>query len=396
MAKADEGSGFVDAHSQPGSAVVGQPGPEATRRAGTPSADPDLRAPSPPAAGALAALEELTGSWVSAVAARSPRVLLADGDDPRSIEAASWLVRYTTVLPILVSTAEALRRALGDSGVQLPSAVEVLDLGSKSLLVRHRGVLADAYTRRGLPASEGELKVSDPIWLAAAALALGDADAMVGGARRATAEVIRAALRVIGLRPTARNVTSSFLMLLADGGQLAYGDCGVIPEPTAEQLAEIATETGETYRQLTGRQPIIALLSFSTKGSARHPSAEKVRRATELAQSAAPDVEIDGELQFDAAYLRAVGERKAPGSTVTGRANVFVFPNLDAGNIAYKITERLAGAVALGPILQGLGAVVNDLSRGCSAQDVARVALISAVQSVARNSVQSAAHNPGE
>ncbi|EMY34236.1 phosphate acetyltransferase, partial [Arthrobacter crystallopoietes BAB-32] len=209
------------------------------------------------------------------------------------------------------------------------------------------------------------------------------------GANRPTADVLRAALRVAGTDPDAHCVSSSFLMSLPDGRRFGYGDCAVLPEPDPEQLAEIAISTSRTFEALTGEEPKVAMLSFSTKGSADHASVQLVRQATERVRERAPGLSVDGELQFDAALLKSVGDHKAPDSDVAGCANVFIFPNLAAGNIGYKITQRLAGAEAYGPILQGLALPVNDLSRGCSASDIVNVALISIMQS------QSTATRPG-
>jgi phosphotransacetylase len=218
----------------------------------------------------------------------------------------------------------------------------------------------------------------------------------VGGSTRPTADVIRAALRVIGLAAEATVMTSSLLIVLRDGRVFGYGDCAVIPAPDERQLAEIALWTSRTFHELTGLIPAVAMLSFSTKGSTDHPEARLVRAATALVRDRAPGLAVDGELQFDAACTAAVASRKAPGSLVAGRANVFVFPNLAAGNIAYKITERLANATAVGPILQGLAAPMNDLSRGCAAADIVHVALISALQAVLRPPVTAEAVTKGQ
>ncbi len=230
--------------------------------------------------------------------------------------------------------------------------------------------------------------LDDPLNVAMVAVALGRFDACVAGASRSTADVLRSAIRVLGVAPGHDAVSSSFFFVLPDGRPIAYGDCGVIPDPDANQLASIAVATAATYGELaaqhTDAEPRVAMLSFSTKGSAEHDKVAKVRDATELVHRNAPELAVDGELQFDAAWLPEVAESKAPGSPVAGRANVFIFPDLDAGNIAYKITERLGGADAYGPLLQGINGVVHDLSRGCSVDDIVAVSVIAAVQASAR------------
>lgn len=223
------------------------------------------------------------------------------------------------------------------------------------------------------------VNLEDPLDVAVLMVAAGEADSCVAGASRPTADVIRAGLRILGT-DGASAVSSSFLMVWPDGKALTYGDCGVLPDPDYHQLASIAISSARTYEQLTGIEPKVALLSFSTKGSAEHPRVEKVRSATTWAQVLAPDLKIDGELQFDAALIPAIAEMKAPGSPVAGQANVFVFPDLDSGNIAYKITERLGGAQAFGPLLQGLNGVLHDLSRGCSVDDIINVSVIGGLQ----------------
>jgi phosphotransacetylase len=313
--------------------------------------------------------------WVASLKDRSPRVLLTDGDDPRAVEAAGWLTQHTTVRPVLL-TADAGRAA------RLAPDAETVTVS---------GLAADQNVRRALSTKvNGEVRTDqeveslgrDPLFLATAYVSAGGADACVGGAARPTADVIRAGLKVIGLEEGVSSVSSCFLMVLPDGRRLAYGDCAVLPAPDDQQLADVAMATARTFEDLTGETPYVAMLSFSTLGSAQHPDVDRVRAATELVRTRQPDLHIDGELQFDAAILESVARSKAPRSPVAGRANVLVFPNLAAGNIGYKITERLAGAAALGPVLQGLRVPLNDLSRGCSSMDIAAVSLVSALQAV--------------
>jgi len=320
-------------------------------------------------------LRDLVQRWAARLRGQCPRVAFADGDDHRVVRAARWLASHTPVHPVLVTS--------GDTGADASDGVErwpVPDLSGDAEVTRALQVRAGGSDR-----SPAELMAAtdDPVYLSTALVAAGRADACVAGATRPTGDVIRAALSVVGLAADVSTVSSSFLLVLPDGRRLAYGDCAVLPAPDSHQLAQVAVATARTYRELVGEHPRIAMLSFSTMGSAEHPEVETVRTATRIARDLQPGLCVDGELQLDAALMESVGRSKAAGSPVAGRANVLVFPNLSAGNIGYKITERLAGAAAIGPILQGLAAPVNDLSRGCSTNDAIAVALLSALQAQA-------------
>lgn len=324
----------------------------------------------------------LLAHWRERLAGSGRRVLLADGEDPRAVRAALSLHAQGVLAAPLLGRPERVREvaaAVGPrAGTPLPDEL-VVDPRDLAADARVADVLTAAFDGRPdrLRAARG-----DPLHLAAAALRAGRVDACVAGAARSTADVLRVGIKVIGPAPGVRQVSSVFLMMLADGRVAAFADCAVLPDPDAHQLADVAVAAAHTYRSLTSRRPVVALLSFSTQGSASHHSVIKVRAATAMARTRLPGVAVDGELQLDAALVEAVAQVKAPGSAVAGHANVLIFPNLDAGNIGYKIAERLGGATALGPILQGLAAPFNDLSRGCGSRDVEIMAVISGVQAL--------------
>lgn len=313
------------------------------------------------------------------------RIILAEGGDERIAQAAVEVVRQglasLTVLGDPDIVASQIRSAGGN-----PDAIEIIDPAKSEHRGRYAQTLYELRQKKGMEQEEAFHLAGTNLYFPVLAIKCGDADGLVSGATHSTANTVRPALQVLKTAPGFSLVSSCFLMLLPDrsfgvNGALIFADCGLVINPDKDELAEIAISAARSFRQLVGPNPRVAMLSFSSKGSARHEWPEKVAHATAIVRQREPDLLVDGELQADAALVPWVAEKKAPGSPVEGRANILIFPNLAAGNIAYKLTERLAKASALGPILQGVARPVNDLSRGCSTTDIIRMVAITACQS---------------
>ncbi len=316
------------------------------------------------------------------------RIVLPEGTEPRTLTAADRIISEGIADIILIGNPEAITAEARELSLTNICKARFVDPADTAIIDKYAPIFYELRKNKGISMEDARLAVANPLYLGCLMIKNGDADGQVAGALNTTGNVLRAAFQVIKTKPGIDVVSGAFIMLLpenspfGDNGLLVFADCAVLPDPNSKELAQIAISASETARDIAGVEPRIAMLSFSTKGSARHARVDKVIEAVSLVHQQRPDLLIDGELQADAAIVPGVAKKKAPGSPLEGTANVLVFPSLETGNISYKLVQRLAGVQAVGPILQGLAAPVNDLSRGCFPEDIYKTIIITCNQAI--------------
>ncbi|MBE3093155.1 MAG: phosphate acetyltransferase [Chloroflexi bacterium] len=319
-------------------------------------------------------------------AKKNPKIIvLPEGEEPRMIKAAEIIINEGFASLILLGREENIKSKARELGIDLSNKIKIINPRDSEKLKEYAESYYQIRKNKGVSLDEAYQLLENPLYFGALMVYHDDADGLVAGSINATGDVFRPALQTIKTAPGINIVSSSFVMVVPDcpygeKGIIVFADCALNPEPNAEQLADVAIASAATGKALVGFEPKVAMLSFSTKGSAKHPLVDKVIEATKIAKKKKPELLIDGELQADAALIPSIGERKAPNSKIAGKANVLIFPDLNSGNIAYKLIERLAKAEAIGPISQGMRKPVNDLSRGCSAEDIVNVVAITVLQ----------------
>ena len=311
---------------------------------------------------------------------QKPTIVMSEGHDPRIISGA--IAAYNTGICqiVLLGSQITIKAECENLGLNLPTDINIIDPRKSNLLPEFESEYLHLPKKKGSSAEEARIKIKEPLYFAALMVRLGYAAGTVGGAVETTSNVVRAAIQIIGKSDDAHITSSCFLMYPKNNYPMVYSDCGLVIDPTEDELASIAVMAADSCKNLLQEEPRVAMLSFSTKGSANHAKVSKVLAATKIVQAKNPEIQIDGELQFDTAISPEIAKSKTDGSPTAGKANVMIFPNLDAGNIGYKITQRLAGAEAIGPILQGLAKPANDLSRGCSSSDVTQMIAVTILQ----------------
>lgn len=320
--------------------------------------------------------------------AKRQRIVLPESTEPRTLTAANQLIADGVADIILVGNSEEIRNEATKLNLSHIKAAKIYDPKDSETLEKYAQLFYELRKSKGISIEEARKTAANPLYFGCLLIKAGEADGQVAGAMNTTGNVLRAAFQVIKTAPGISVVSGAFVMILPQdspfgtNGLLVFADCAVVPIPTAPELAQIAISTAKTARDIAAISPKVAMLSFSTKGSASHENVTKVVEATKLVQELEPTLPIDGELQADAALVPSVGFSKAPGSPIAGQANVLVFPSLEVGNISYKLVQRLAGVQAVGPILQGLAAPVNDLSRGCSSEDIYKTVIITCNQAI--------------
>ncbi len=317
------------------------------------------------------------------------RIVLPEGYEERTLKAADVAMEQGLARIILIGNPDEIASHSSRLGLKNLERVQVVDPENHEKMDYYVGMMVELRKNKGITREEASKLIRNPLYLGALMIKNGDADGEVAGAEHATGDVLRPAFQYVKTAPGISVVSGAFIMILPDKkfgeeGVLIFADGAVHPDPTDKELAEIAVATAKTARDICGFEPRIAMLSFSTKGSAKHEMVDKIVSAVKIAGEIAPDLMIDGELQADAALVEAIGQKKAPGSKIAGKANVLIFPNLESGNIAYKLVQRLAGAEAIGPILQGIASPINDLSRGCSVSDIVNMIAITSNQAAGR------------
>jgi phosphate acetyltransferase len=317
------------------------------------------------------------------------RIVLPEGNEPRTLQAADMILGEKAAKLILIGNEEEIMKMAEEKNYRHIREAQIINPETYFKTNQYADLLYNIRKEKGMTPEEATRLVKDPLYFGCLMIKSSDADGELAGALNTTGNTLRPAFQIIKTKPGVKIVSGAILMFTpakqyGTDGLFVFADCAVNPNPTAEELAHIAVSTADTAREIARIEPRVAMLSFSTKGSAKHELADKVIEATRIAKELRPDLQIDGELQADAALVPSVGQSKSPGSSVAGKANVLVFPDLQAGNIAYKLVERLSGAQAIGPILQGIAAPVNDLSRGCSAEDIVRMITITANQAMTK------------